>query len=330
MDRIKNYIEEVFSKYEETAESRDLKEEILQNCRDRYNECLAKGMSEEKAEQKVIDSIGNLDSLLASIAKEEGGSSLRSVLAQRAVKAEQSSGDSTSSPYSSEVHHLEINVGSRDVSLIGTDEDELVVDCDNTVRQQVIGDKLVIDENTKRHGGFAGFMGILEDLQDLVVYVPRGFSSIDVKTMSGDVRLENLDAEALKFHTFSGDVDGDLKYCGTLNIDTTSGDADLLGTVENVSASAVSGDFSLDLSGMKKASFHTTSGNLDLTLHDPFDRLDIATVSGDADLNVGDLDGVDLVSSASVSGDVEVNVDTVHGRNPIRISTVSGDVTIDG
>ena len=73
-----------------------------------------------------------------------------------------------------------------------------------------------------------------------------------------------------------------------------------------------------------------TSGDLELTVHNPFDDLSITTVSGDVELDVEDLDGVDLVSSVTVSGDVTVNADIIRGRNPIRVRTVSGDISIEG
>ena len=330
MDHIQSYIERIFSNYAATQERLDLKEEILQNCQDRYNECLAKGMSEEKAQQKVIDSIGNLDSLLASMNSGDGEESLRNVLVRRAVKAVSSDAQETSRPYSSEIHHLEIKVGSRDVQLTGTNSGELVVECDDTLHQQVKGDTLVIDENTMRHGGFAGLMGVLDDSEPLTVFVPHGFSSIELNTTAGDVDLEKLDVMLMKFHTLSGDISGDICCCKKLEMETKAGDGQLEGSVENLFVNTLSGDFSLDVKGMKMARLNLTSGDLNLTLHDPFEDLSITTVSGDVDLDVRDLDAVDIVSSSSVSGDITVNANVVRGTNPIRVRTVSGDVTIEG
>ncbi|MDD6369862.1 DUF4097 family beta strand repeat-containing protein [Galactobacillus timonensis] len=330
MDRIKNYIDRIFSNYAENRERLDLKDEILQNCEDRYNECLAKGMSEEKAQQKVIDSIGDLDGLLASMDSGHIEESLHSVLARRAVKAVSANEEEPSRPYSSEVHHLVIKVGARDVQLIGNDDGDLVVDCDDSIHQQVRGDTLVIDENTLRHGGYAGFMAMLDDSQQLTVYVPHGFTSIEVNTTAGDLYIEELDAGQMKFHTLSGDISGDFSWCGTLEMDTKAGDGQLEGSVEKLFVNTVSGDFSLDIKRMKTGHMSLTSGDLELTVHNPFDDLSITTVSGDVELDVEDLDGVDLVSSVTVSGDVTVNADIIRGRNPIRVRTVSGDISIEG
>ena len=331
MDRIRDYIEQIFSNYAPTQERVDLKEEILQNCRDRYDEYIAQGMSEEKAEQKVIASIGNLDDLLASMAQDGGSDSILPALKKRVQKAETSHDDEESShPYSSEIHRVVIKVGARDVNLIGTDEDDIVVECDDSIHQQADGDTLRIDENTMRHGTFAGFMGVFDDLDDLTVYVPHGIASIEVSTTAGDLELKRLDVERFRFHSASGDVSGSLDYCGTLEMDTNASDVDLEGTAENVAIRSVAGDVDLDLSGMKRADFNLKAGDLDLKLHDPFDDLHVTTISGDADIDVRDLEGVDIVSSASHSGSISVDANILRGINPITIHTVSGDVTIEG
>mgnify|MGYP003591136332 CR=1 FL=1 len=50
---IEEYLDLCFSRFEETQEVKDLKEEILMNAKDRYQACIDTGMSPEETKRRV-------------------------------------------------------------------------------------------------------------------------------------------------------------------------------------------------------------------------------------------------------------------------------------
>lgn len=71
IDRIREYLETAFESAPETAKVQELKEELFANLVDKYNDQLRQGRSEEEAFRIVIDGIGEVDELIASVREPE-------------------------------------------------------------------------------------------------------------------------------------------------------------------------------------------------------------------------------------------------------------------
>lgn len=69
-ERLKNDLEKAFCRAAQTQKNRDLKEEILANLYDKYDACLASGMSEEEAYRATVGSIGDLSELFEQASEE--------------------------------------------------------------------------------------------------------------------------------------------------------------------------------------------------------------------------------------------------------------------
>lgn len=78
METIKNYLDNMFAGLPKTVRVTDLKNNILANMEDKYNEVKNQGKSENEAIGIVISEFGNIDELVneLGIRKEEGGASL--------------------------------------------------------------------------------------------------------------------------------------------------------------------------------------------------------------------------------------------------------------
>lgn len=72
METIINYVETMFINLPETAELQQLKQDILLNMEDKYNELKAAGKSENEAVGTVISEFGNLDEILDELDSEGG------------------------------------------------------------------------------------------------------------------------------------------------------------------------------------------------------------------------------------------------------------------
>lgn len=66
-ERLRAHIEELFKNAPKTLQTVEIKEEILQNTVDRYNDLLAEGKSEEAAFNIAVAGIGDVEGLIASL-----------------------------------------------------------------------------------------------------------------------------------------------------------------------------------------------------------------------------------------------------------------------
>ena len=63
-ENLKNYLDEVFKKAPKTRKALELKEELLSNSQDRYEDLIHGGTSAEDAYDMVVSSIGNVEERL--------------------------------------------------------------------------------------------------------------------------------------------------------------------------------------------------------------------------------------------------------------------------
>lgn len=67
MDKLRLYVEKLFEDAPKTRKAYDLKEEILANLIDKYNDLIASGQNESEAYTIAIASIGDVDELIAGL-----------------------------------------------------------------------------------------------------------------------------------------------------------------------------------------------------------------------------------------------------------------------
>ena len=65
-EELKSYLDNIFEDAPKTRAAFDLKEELLSNAIERYNDLICTGVSKEDAFQNVIDSIGDVSELFTS------------------------------------------------------------------------------------------------------------------------------------------------------------------------------------------------------------------------------------------------------------------------
>ena len=62
--KINNYVNELFEPYRETKSIEDIKNDLLCDLNERFEELVSQGKSEEQAISETLDSIGDIDELL--------------------------------------------------------------------------------------------------------------------------------------------------------------------------------------------------------------------------------------------------------------------------
>lgn len=201
------------------------------------------------------------------------------------------------------------------------------------------------------------------------VFLPESYAGtlgeMKLTTSSGNITLEDLGAAKQIFETVSGDVKGACSI-GEINVTTVSGDVEFESlegeaqvrtvsgditvkrAVGSMSVSTISGDMEVNaLEGNGIA--RSTSGDVNVNLVKAGEKLEVSTMSGDANLTIPKDASVQMTLN-SVSGDVssfcdhiqtEENVEYVRngkravgtvGTEPflqVKVSTTSGDIAVN-
>ena len=76
-ENIKRHIDGLFSEAEITSQMLDIKEELLANLNDKYDDLVSQGKSEEEAFSLVISGIGDIQDLICDVSKDEANSPLK-------------------------------------------------------------------------------------------------------------------------------------------------------------------------------------------------------------------------------------------------------------
>ncbi len=71
MNKIRNYVDLLFSEIPRSKKAIELKEEMLSNLTERFNDYIAEGKSENQAYSLVIANIGDVDAILAEVSVAE-------------------------------------------------------------------------------------------------------------------------------------------------------------------------------------------------------------------------------------------------------------------
>lgn len=70
-EKLRSYIDSLFESAPKTVRAVELKEEMLQNLTDKYNDLIGQGKSEEAAYNIAVASIGDVDALIAGLSGEK-------------------------------------------------------------------------------------------------------------------------------------------------------------------------------------------------------------------------------------------------------------------
>ena len=154
------------------------------------------------------------------------------------------------------------------------------------------------------------------------IELPDNMSSVNIKTASGDIKINNVNADRLIATTASGDVLINRVYTTDLRIKCSSGDISLedINSVQ-LSASTMSGDVKASNVNAKFQSLKSSSGDVKA-------RNLIADIIDNSSLS-GDIDIVNMKTNEckirSTSGDIDINEFTMINAD---ISSISGDIKL--
>lgn len=265
METIKTYLDKIFAGKENIPEVKDMYDEIMGNCRQRYQEYIAQGMADEEATAKVISELGDLQVLVKEI--ENGKKQSVPTVFDHALSTKP-------------LQQIDIDVRGYDIRLEGTDGNDIDVYASNKIEQRIENGTLYLSE---KRNGFAWY---LASRKPLVVQIPAGFNKIKIKTISADVVCEHLSVQNIYVETISGDVSGAIQQ------------------TQDLQATTVSGDVICHTDNFQTMKIKTTSGDMDIDICHPFQLLTMHTVSGDINLSTSNVQGLH-VCTHTISGDID-------------------------
>ena len=352
----------LFEDLQDTEETRAIREEVLRNCTERYQDLLAAGLSEDDAIAAVIESLNGMEEILSDYPRKQEAPSAEAheetcacsfdpaVFPIREIRLPHMANACVSVCISGdELVHVEnsnpkatlitgLSDGVLTVGLTsGQEEEELRFSLRDGFDLSAIGK--VFEKLTKRFCS----VGIRDEVQ-VTVSIPASLCpALHIGTASGNVNVESLKVDHLRINTASGDVEvKSISVKNELRVTSTSGDITLDGTqAEEMQFSATSGDICADrCSANAGVRINTTSGDIewrslcktfdmnsvsgDLEMNGSAESITFRTVSGDAEIKVRD-DRLLAISGSATSGDV--NVHLPQGTQPnVILHTVSGDV----
>ncbi len=348
-----------------------LHDEVLTNCQERFSDLVSSGMNEDDAIAAVVESLKGMEQVLADYPRAG-----QDPFAKPACEPQAEEEDDTFLHLNpADIKRVEASLRDADLK-VAASENSFTLNCHGNVRAKMNAGVLTIYQVTtateKKKHAFT-FEGNINSFSDLLSQVGKGIGQalssavqfVDnraevtlpaclcpvahLKTVSGDIRWQDVQVSEAVFSSTSGDltlllpagiraasvtaetmsgdivveaaadvtklksVSGDVHWegkTGDLCLKTTSGDSEMNGEAIDVTVNTVSGDQEAYLSSTK--------------------RVDMQSISGDMELDLNDIGNASTarIHMKTVSGDAEVSlpewVDTVF----INQHTRSGDCTI--
>ena len=322
VERIVNLL---FEDLQESEEVIALREEVMNNCQERYRDLREQGLTEDDAIGQVVESLKGMEEMLASYPKKKAE-------AGNPYGAETFAKDGADS-----IHRLRVELMDACIVVEPSPDSGIHCKMDGTgspfIRVRQEGDCLVVTQSKDGGESSSAFSWLGRMIQswtsggcDIRLQLPEAasLSDVNIHTMSGDATWRKVPSGRLEIRTASGDAEVTGASGGEIRIHSASGDIDVSGDCGRLSMESMSGD--IDWNGAAERVFcKTASGDVDLD--GSFGEMEASSVSGDVDLNVRSA-GTGRIQLKSVSGDVEITLPR-GVRADAQISSVSGEARND-
>lgn len=302
MDR-KQYMEKLNMDLEGMDEQS--RQEIIQD----FDAHFQQGLQEGRSEEEIAEELGDLNSLT------------------KELKSSAPSKTSTSSSFQCDIREVEIHSLCANCTILESEDDQIHVqfyDNRDSLRRlnfdlvtQQIGTLYRIEVKKKKEYLF-NFFSFGEDLH-LEVSLPHGVANLKAESASGDVHCQTS-CNRMLLKSLSGDIKAQELNCEELFIDNVSGDCDVDILKTNVySIKVISGDLHITCDQAEKGKVTSISG--DVKYEGDTKEIIIDTKSGDIQLNL--VDG-DTCQVKMLSGDITIKLPNEAGFECIY-SKLSGD-----
>lgn len=350
-DTVARIVEIMFQDVEMNEEVAAIRDEVMNNCQERYNDLVSSGVGEDDAIAAVIESLKGMEDVIAPYKKkathtrqdedesDESNVTLAAYLVRKInlclvnedVNVEASDDDQYHVIYDAEENPLvQVSLEGDDVLKIDRRVDEEKIHhqaADFEKEFKAATEEFVRTENGKIEINMDSITRAMKNLGDKIKLSFGNGVKIGFGSVSGSVTIqvpENA-MPSVKLLTTSGNIDVQDVALAALDITSTSGDVNVAlekdQYVKLVQIRTTSGD--IETTGfVHEMTIASTSGDVDVEGY--CHNLTVNTISGDIDVRAD----VKNMTFKAVSGDVDLQFDSAEIRD-VRGSTISGDIDID-
>ena len=314
-DTVARIVEIMFQDVEMNEEVAAIRDEVMNNCQERYNDLVSSGVGEDDAVAAVIESLKGMEDVLAPYKKK-----VHCPAADLDDMDGEESGEQHASFASYLVSKIDVALVNEDIRIEASDDEFYHVIWDENenplVNVELQNDLLRI---TRRPGD-----AVKMNKDGNIEYHHKDDTSDFVRTEKGKIEID-MDSigramksmgEKMKL-IFSDGVKISIgKAAGEITIQVPEN------AIPHVKLLTASGDIHVEDVGLTDLSVASTSGDINVSLDEDqhLERIDMRTTSGDMDVSAF----ADRMNITSTSGDVEVE-----GRvNDLTVNTISGDIDV--
>lgn len=350
-DTVARIVEIMFQDVEMNEETAAIRDEVMNNCQERYMDLVNSGLAEDDAIAAVIESLKGMDDVLAPYKKkaqhviddddeDETASEQHVSFASYMVKKIDAAlvGETvTIEPSDDDFYHVTWDTEETPLLKVELNNDELhIVRCVDeadvvSVKRVEIPnenmDDFVKTEEGKIEINMDSISRAMKSVGEKMKLMFSNGVKINIGKSSGSVNIQVPESAIphVKLLTTSGDIDVQDVALAELNVTSTSGDINIElnedQSLQHIEMRTTSGDIEV-CAYADRASIASTSG--DVEAEGRYNKLSIATISGDIDVR----SDVEYMNFSAISGDVDLAFDSDEIRK-VNGSTISGDIDID-
>lgn len=347
-DTVARIVEIMFQDVEQNEETAAIRDEVMNNCQERYIDLVNSGVSEDDAIAAVIESLKGMDEILAPYKKSE--------------TIEARDDDELDSKqhviFAAEMAHaIDLHLVSEDVKLEASEDENYHVIWDTNenslikveLRDGIIRVVRLQGENIRMKGSNMRFeTGNISDFmksEDGKIEIDMNGFSQSMKSLGEKIKL--MFSNGMKINIGRADdyitIQVPENAIPHVELLTTSGDIEVQDVaLTDLNVTTTSGDIDIDLDEdqhLQLVELRTTSGDIkatafthemtiastsgDVEVEGYYHNLTVNTISGDIDVRAD----VKNMTFKAVSGDVDLAFNSVEIRD-VRGSTISGDIEI--
>ena len=354
-ETVRGMVEQLFENTVMNDETNALKDEVMNNCQERYADLTEKGLPEEEILEAVSESLKGMEDIVASYPRKETALS-----EQEEKTVRPADGTGTFDP--SAVQRLVVRLTDGSIDVVPGEEElitvELTSDPETSLTAELSDGALNIiqrkipgggAENTSRPAGSRAPRDIAGGINDAIrqltqivqrfgvgasvnnqvrVHLPANCRlAADIQSLSGDIRWNGAAAEHMLLDTTSGDLEafvptGD-PVC-VAQIKSASGDIRSDLDAEDLTLQSMSGD--IQWSGTAQR-LTATSISGDLNMSGSFRESRLKSVSGDVTVSADEKAAE--MRAISTSGDVTIHLSAGVTAAKTDLWTISGDTHVN-
>ena len=344
-------VEIMFQNTQMSDEVQALKDEVMNNCQERYQDMVDRGMDEDEAVAAVVDSLKGMEEVIAEYPRKDGYAPNYDE-----DKDEETEQDLVFS--AQQIKRVSVLLTSDDINFEASDDEYIHVYYDREDMPNLVvaanGSTLKIERDNKAEvrmeknhsmedmnqewNSFSDLMNGIKKMLgsikvncqsggggEVTIALPQEYAiAVEIRATSGDVDVDDVNLSEILVETTSGDVSISLEeniQPQSIRVKGSSGDVDVNATTPRLTINTVSGDVEY-YGDCPDISVTTVSGNAEI--EGAMRQVNLKSVSGDIGLRV-ESDTLQNVNCNTTSGDLTIHLpDKLRGQVGVRMQTVSG------